>query len=88
MPTEPQTRHSLALPNLHVSLSLLYVGRVLLGMSPLSPAKDESLETLDAYIEDVTDELAATELLHQAAVLAGDVLPEPDAPNLNQTELT
>ena len=55
MQTEPQTRHSLVLPNLHVSLNLLYVGRVLLGMSPLSPVNEESLETLDAYIEGVTD---------------------------------
>ena len=88
MPTEPQTRHSLALPSLHVSLSLLYVGRVLLGLSPLSPTKDQSLETLDAHIEDVTDELAATELLHQAAVLAGDILPQPDGPGTAQIELT
>lgn len=80
MPAEPQTRYSSVLPNLHFSLGLLYVGRVLLGMSPLSPASEESLETLDAYIQGVTDELAATELLHQAAVLAGDVLPSPDAP--------
>lgn len=88
MQTEPQTRHSSVLPNLQVSLSLLYVGRVLLGMSPLSPTKDEGLETLDAFIEDVTDELAATELLHQAAVLAGDVLPETDASGTGQTEPT
>lgn len=88
MPTETQTRHSSALPNLRVSLNLLYVGRVLLGMSSLSPTKDERLETLDAYIEGVTDELVATELLHEAAVLAGDVLADPTEPDAVQTDAT
>ncbi|QJW89665.1 hypothetical protein HNV11_09865 [Spirosoma taeanense] len=75
MQTEPQTRHSHTLPELRFSLNLLYVGRLLLGMkSALLPTHD-SLDAFDERIEDVTDELVATELLHEAAILAGDVLP-------------
>ena len=76
---EPQTRHSPALPELRFSLNLLYVGRLLLGMKSASSPTNEGLEAFDERIESVTDELVATELLHEAAVLAGDVLPEPDA---------
>ncbi|SOD79021.1 hypothetical protein [Spirosoma fluviale] len=76
MQTEPVTRHSPALPELRFSLNLLYVGRLLLGMKSSSMAVDESLEAFDERIEDVTDELVATELLHEAAVLAGDILDE------------
>ena len=75
MQTEPQTRHSPALPELRFSLNLLYVGRLLLGMKSPSIATDEGIDAFDERIEDVTDELVATELLHEAAVLAGDVLP-------------
>ncbi|WP_234733076.1 hypothetical protein [Tellurirhabdus bombi] len=75
MNTEPSTRHSHALPELRLSLNLLYVGRLLLGMTTHSPNQEETLETLDEHIEEVTDELVATELLHEAALLAGDVLP-------------
>lgn len=71
-PADPQTRHSRALPELRFSLNLLYVGRFLLGMNH-TPAID--LDVFDERIEDVTDELIATELLHEAATLAGDVLP-------------
>ena len=76
MQTEPQTRHSHTLPELRFSLNLLYVGRLLLGMKSSSSVSDERLEAFDERIETVTDELVATELLHEAAVLAGDVLPE------------
>jgi hypothetical protein len=76
MQTELQTRHSHALPELRFSLNLLYVGRFLLGMKNLSPVTDEGIDAFDERIEAVTDELVATELLHEAAVLAGDVLPE------------
>ncbi|GAB4042013.1 hypothetical protein [Spirosoma jeollabukense] len=72
---EPQTRHSTTLPELRFSLNLLYVGRLLLGMKSPSPITDEGIDAFDERIEDVTDELVATELLHEAAVLAGDVLP-------------
>lgn len=75
MQTEPQTRHSRTLPELRFSLNLLYVGRFLLGMKAPSPLTDDGLDAFDERIEDVTDELVATELLHEAAVLAGDVLP-------------
>ena len=71
MQSDPQTRYSRALPELRFSLNLLYVGRFLLGMNAM-PATD--LDAFDERIESVTDELVATELLHEAATLAGDVL--------------
>lgn len=74
MQTEPQTRHSPALPELRFSLNLLYVGRLLLGMKSSSLTTDEGIDAFDERIEDVTDELGSTELLHEAAILAGDVL--------------
>ena len=76
MQTESQTRYSRTLPELRFSLNLLYVGRLLLGMKDTSLIVDEGLETFDDHIENVTDELIVTELLHEAAVLAGDTLPE------------
>lgn len=76
---EPQTRHSHTLPELRFSLNLLYVGRLLLGMKSASSLSEENIEAFDERIESVTDELVATELLHEAAVLAGDVLPESDS---------
>jgi hypothetical protein len=79
MQTDPQTRHSRTLPELRFSLNLLYVGRLLLGMKAGLPLADERMETFDERIETVTDELIATELLHEAAVLAGDILPETPA---------
>ncbi|GAB2544262.1 hypothetical protein [Spirosoma aerophilum] len=86
MQTEPTTRHSPALPELRFSLNLLYVGRLLLGMKAHSTAVDESLDAFDERIEDVTDELVATELLHEAAILAGDVLDEnPLSPSNDDT---
>jgi hypothetical protein len=75
MQSEPQTRHSRALPELRFSLNLLYVGRLLLGMNTLAGADDDTLTELDERIETITDELVATELLHEAAILAGDQLP-------------
>lgn len=75
MQTEPQTRHSPALPELRFSLNLLYVGRLLLGMKSSSLTTDEGIDAFDERIEDITDELVSTELLHEAAILAGDVLP-------------
>lgn len=62
------------------SLNLLYVGRMLLGMTAEpNPLTEEAVEAIDEHIEAVTDELVATELLHEAALLVGDVLPEPSA---------
>ncbi|GAB3774237.1 hypothetical protein GCM10028818_16820 [Spirosoma horti] len=75
MQTEPQTRHSPALPELRFSLNLLYVGRLLLGMASSAMTADERIDAFDERIEDITDELVSTELLHEAAILAGDVLP-------------
>lgn len=72
MQPDSQTRHSRALPELRFSLNLLYVGRFLVGMN--TPSANE-LDAFNERIEDVTDELIATELLHEAATLAGDVLP-------------
>lgn len=80
MPTEPTTRYSRVLPELRFSLNLLYVGRLLLGMNAPIPSADDRLDAFDERIEDVMDELVATELLHEAAVLAGDVVPTPQTP--------
>ena len=88
MQTDPQTRHSPALPELRFSLNLLYVGRFLLGMQTPSPVTDDNLDAFDARIEDVTDELVATELLHEAAILAGDVLPASGAQSPAETNPT
>lgn len=85
MQPNPQTRHGRALPELRFSLNLLYVGRFLLGMNA-SP--DINLDAFDERIEAVTDELVATELLHEAATLAGDVLPAPTAETRPQTDPT
>ncbi|AUD00631.1 hypothetical protein [Spirosoma pollinicola] len=74
MQTDPQTRHSRALPELRFSLNLLYMGRLLLGMKSTSLANDDGIDAFDERIEDVTDELVSTELLHEAAILAGDIL--------------
>ncbi|WP_020605305.1 hypothetical protein [Spirosoma spitsbergense] len=75
MQPEPQTRHSRVLPELRFSLNLLYVGRLLLGMNATALVDDNALTELDERIETITDELVATELLHEAALLAGDSLP-------------
>ena len=85
MQPEPQTRHSRALPELRFSLNLLYVGRFLLGMK--ATASNE-MDTFDERIEAVTDELIATELLHEAATLAGDVLPTSADETPSQTDPT
>ena len=74
MQTELQTRHSHALPELRFSLNLLYVGRLLLSMKTSLPTTDIALDELEERIETITDELVATELLHEAAILAGDVV--------------
>ena len=82
MTTETQTRHSRALPELRFSLNLLYVGRLLIGMKATTDG--DQLDDFDERIETVTDDLVATELLHEAAVLAGDVLPQnPSVPPIN-----
>ncbi len=75
METDPKTRHSHALPELRFSLNLLYVGRLLLGMQSSIP--NDRFDDFDERIESITDDLVATELLHEAAVLAGDVLVAP-----------
>ncbi|WP_018622471.1 hypothetical protein [Spirosoma luteum] len=75
MQPEPQTRHSRVLPELRFSLNLLYVGRLLLGMNAKTLVDNDALTELDERIETITDELVATELLHEAAILAGDRLP-------------
>jgi hypothetical protein len=85
MQPDPQTRHSRALPELRFSLNLLYVGRFLLGMKAPSAT---DLDAFDERIETVTDELIATELLHEAAMLAGDVLPAPNTETPPQTDAT
>lgn len=87
MPIERSTRHSHTLPELRFSLNLLYVGRFLLGMNSPSLLTDEGIDAFDERIEDITDELVATELLHEAAVLAGDVLPE-SAPTATPDDAT
>ena len=83
MQPEPQTRHSPALPELRFSLNLLYVGRFLLGMQAAGFANATKTDLFDERIEATTDELMATELLHEAALLAGDVLPEIPSPDRN-----
>ncbi|WP_461079137.1 hypothetical protein [Spirosoma flavus] len=81
MSTEPETRHSHVLPELRFSLSLLYIGRLLLGMTPSLPNQDDKLDAFDERIESVTDELVSTELLHEAAILAGNILPDVSLDN-------
>ncbi len=77
MTDEQPTRFSGQLPNLLASLHLLYVGRLLAGFVATAqnaqPGPD--LSAVDATIETITDEIRATELLHEAALLVGDVLP-------------
>jgi hypothetical protein len=77
MTDEQPTRFSGQLPNLLASLHLLYAGRLLAGFvataQHLRPGPD--LSVVDATIEAVTDEIRTTELLHEAALLVGDVLP-------------
>ena len=85
MQPDSQTRHSRALPELRFSLNLLYIGRFLVGMN--APSTNE-LDAFDERIEDVTDELIATELLHEAATLAGDVLPPATDETPLQTDPT
>ena len=74
-PEEPQTRHSQRLPTLQSALHLLYAGRALAGFVADSQTPREPIELgiVDATIEAFTDEIRATELLHEAAVLVGDV---------------
>ena len=88
MQTEPTTRHSRILPELRFSLSLLYVGRLLVGMQSTSEQIEEGIDAFDERIEDITDELVATELLHEAAVLAGDVLSTPNQPSYSSSDPT
>jgi hypothetical protein len=85
MSDDLQTRHSRVLPELRFSLNLLYVGRFLLGMNQIAAT---DLDAFDERIEDVTDELIATELLHEAAMLAGDVLPDNLPPSAAQADAT
>jgi hypothetical protein len=83
MPDDDQpTRFSLQLPTLLPALHLLYVGRVVAGYvaEDQLPGLAPDLTTVDATIETVTDEIRATELLHEAAQLVGDVLPQPPNP--------
>jgi hypothetical protein len=75
MQPETITRHSPALHPLRFSLNVLYTARLLIGMNANEFEAEACLDVVDERIEDVTDELVATELLHEAAVLAGDVLP-------------
>ena len=72
---EPQTRHSQRLPTLLSALHLLYVGRALAGFvaDNQTPTEPVALDVVDATIEAFTDEIRATELLHEAAVLVGDI---------------
>ena len=76
MKTAKVTKFSRALPELHVALNLLCVGRVIMGFSAESKAleADDLLELsgIDERIETINDELQATELLHEAAILVGD----------------
>ena len=72
---EPQTRHSQRLPTLLSALQMLYVGRALAGFvaDDQSPRLPVDLDIVDATIEAFTDEICATELLHEAALLVGDI---------------
>ena len=72
---ERQTRYSQRLPTLLSALHMLYVGRALAGFvaDSQSPRMPVELDVVDATIEAFTDEICATELLHEAALLVGDV---------------
>lgn len=54
---------------------MLYVGRALAGFvaDEQAPRLPVDLDVVDATIEAFTDEICATELLHEAALLVGDV---------------
>ncbi|QKZ14806.1 hypothetical protein [Spirosoma sp. KUDC1026] len=75
MQTDTTTRHSHTLHPLRFSLNVLYTARLLIGMNADELKSEDCLDAVDERIEEFTDELIATELLHEAAVLAGDVLP-------------
>ncbi|GAB3766782.1 hypothetical protein [Spirosoma pomorum] len=75
MQPEIRTRHSPELHPLRFSLNVLYTARLLIGMNANEFEAEACLDVVDERIEDITDELVATELLHEAAVLVGDVLP-------------
>lgn len=71
------TRHSRRLPALLGTLHLLCASRVVLGVSAegqptLRPDVVLGQLELDEQIEALNDEIRATELLHEAAVLVGD----------------
>jgi precorrin-4 methylase len=75
MTTETPTRFSGQLPNLLASLHLLYVGRLVAGFVAMDQhAQLPDLSRLDQTIETMTDEIRATELLHEAALIVGDTL--------------
>ena len=78
METETRTRHSHTLHPLRFSLNVLYTARLLIGMNANEFDAEACLDVVDEHIEDITDELVATELLHEASVLAGDVLAAPE----------
>ncbi|GAB3699069.1 hypothetical protein GCM10027592_24720 [Spirosoma flavus] len=50
-------------------------------MTPSLPNQDDKLDAFDERIESVTDELVSTELLHEAAILAGNILPDVSLDN-------
>jgi hypothetical protein len=57
-------------------------------MQSTSEQIEEGIDAFDERIEDITDELVATELLHEAAVLAGDVLSTPNQPSYSSSDPT
>lgn len=76
MKTVKITKFSRIIPELHVALNLLCVGRVIMGFSAESNAFEAAdlpeLSCIDERIEIINDELQATELLHEAAILVGN----------------
>lgn len=77
MSTIKVTKYSYLLPELQTSLGLLLIGRIMLLDAMDSPSgknrkSKADLKKLEAEIDQLTDEINVTELLHEAALLVGD----------------
>ncbi|WP_234733514.1 hypothetical protein [Tellurirhabdus bombi] len=78
MNTVKVTKYSRRLPELRTSLSLLQLGRVL--MAQTEKGRDQSILAhtiieigkVDQRIEEIQEQIAMNELLHQASILVGN----------------
>ncbi|WP_266367073.1 hypothetical protein [Tellurirhabdus rosea] len=78
MSTVKITKYSRQLPELRTSLSLIQLGRVLLAQHSHLRNRSQFADTIielakmDEKIEALREEIAVTELLHEASVLVGN----------------